>query len=123
MPAVMRDKVVPATAVQSGRIHTASEIARVLEAARLRVATPLVVGGRVGHAAAPPNVIAPRQPSVHISASGGGTSAGSSSSSGGVPLGLISALLMVFLLHWSAVSQVPERWRPSVFLALPERPG
>jgi hypothetical protein len=119
MPAVMRDKVVPATAVQSGRIHTASEIARVLEAARLRVATPLVVGGRVGHAAAPPNVIAPRQPSVHISASGGG----SSSSSGGVPLGLISALLMVFLLHWSAVSQVPERWRPSVFLALPERPG
>ena len=122
VPAVMRDTVVPATAVQSGRIHTASEIARVIEATASGVGAPLAVGARVGPAAAPPNDIAPRQPSVQSRVSGG-PAAGSSNSSGGVPLGLISALLLISLLHWSTVLLLPERWWPTLFLAPPERPG
>jgi hypothetical protein len=120
---VIRDTVVPATAVQSGRIHTASETAWVLDVTRSRVAARLVMGARAGHAAALPNVVAPPQPSMHAPVSGGGLAAGSSSSSGGVPLGLISALILILLLHWFTLSLVRERWRATVFLALPERPG
>jgi hypothetical protein len=114
---------VPAKAVQSGRIQTAPEIPPALDAARSSVAASLAVGARGRQAIASPNYVAPWQPRVRAAVSAGGPSAGSSSSSGSGPLGLISALLLIFLLYWSAVPLVRERWRPAALLALPERPG
>jgi len=120
---VMRDAVEPAKAVQSGRIQTAPEVAPALYTAHSRVATSLAAGARGRQATASPNDVAPLQPWVRAAVSAGGPSAGSSSSSGAGPLGLISALMLIFLLHWSAVLLVPERWRPAAFFARPERPG
>jgi hypothetical protein len=53
-----------------------------------------------------------------------GTAPAASSGSGGVAVpGLPIAVLLAMLLHWSTVVLPTVRWRPTVFLALPERPG
>jgi hypothetical protein len=113
----------PAKAVQFGRIHVRSEIAPALDAARARLAAPSAVGARASHLTAPSSYVAPQQPVVRAPVSSGGASAGSASSSGVGPHGLVSALLLVVLMHWSALLVVKVRWRPTVFLAVDERPG
>jgi hypothetical protein len=65
-----------------------------------------------------------REKRANMAASG--SSAGSSSSSGSSgagPLGIIAALVLIFLRRWFRMLLVPERWRTTVFLALRERPG
>jgi hypothetical protein len=52
-----------------------------------------------------------------------GAPAASSGSSGVAVPGLPIAVLLAMLLHWSTVVLPTVRWRPTVFLALPERPG
>lgn len=53
----------------------------------------------------------------------GGASRTSSGSGGGAAPGLVLAVLLTVLVHWSTVVLLRVRWRPTVFLALPERPG
>jgi hypothetical protein len=121
--AVMREAAGPAKALHPGRAHTALEIVPAPDAARTPVATPLAVRAEVGHTAVPPTEVAPQQPRAVVGMSTAGPSAGSSSSSSAGLLGLISALLFLFLVHWSSALLVPERWARTVFLALPARPG
>jgi len=120
---VTRDAVVPAKPHQSGRVHTASDIAPALDAARVPGAPALPVGTRVRHASAPSHDLASPQANPPAAATGGGLSAGGSSSSHVGTLGLMSALLLIFLVHWSTVLLVTERWRFTVCLAPRERPG
>ena len=77
----------------------------------------------MGHAAVPPNHVAPGQPRTVVGGSTTGPSEGSSSPGSAGPLALTCALLFLFVLHWSSVLLARERSRRTVFLALPERPG
>jgi len=88
----------------------------VVDATRLRGSAP------------PPNDVGlPLRESANMAASGlSAGSAGSlssSGSSGAGPLGISTALLLIFLRPWFGLLLVPGRWQTTVFLALRERPG
>jgi hypothetical protein len=104
----------PARAVESTPIHTEVGAHVAVDATRLRGPAP------------PPNdaglpLREKRTAMAHAGLSAG--SAGSSGSSGAGPLGIIAALLLIFLPRWFTMLLVPERWQTTVFLALRERPG
>jgi hypothetical protein len=103
----------PARAAQSARIHADVEIDAAVHATRSRRAAP---SNDVGEPL--------REKRAAMARSGlSAGSSGSSGSSGSGPLGLICALLLIFLPRWFKMLGVPERWRTTVFLALRERPG
>jgi len=53
----------------------------------------------------------------------GAASAAPAGSAGTALLGLVCALLMMAGRRWSRLPSLPEAWRPTPLLALPERPG
>jgi hypothetical protein len=116
--AVRRHAAVVGEAPHAGRAKAGLDAA-----ARTSVAIPLAGEAPVRDAGVTPTEVAPEQPRTVVGGTAVGPSAGSSSSASVGPLVLTGVLLIVLVLHWSGVLLARERWRRTVFLALPERPG
>jgi hypothetical protein len=116
--AVTRHAAVVGEAPHAGRAQ-----AGVDAAARTSGAIPLAGEAPVRDGGVTPSEVAPEQPRTVVGGTAVGPSAGSSSSVSVGPLVLTWVLLLVVVLHWSGVLLARERWRGTVFLALPERPG
>jgi hypothetical protein len=116
--AVTRHAAVVEEAPHAGRVQ-----AGVDAAARTSGAIPLAGEAPVRDGGVTPSEVAPEQPRTVVGGTAVGPSAGSSSSVSVGPLVLTWVLLLVVVLHWSGVLLARERWRGTVFLALPERPG
>jgi hypothetical protein len=112
----------PARAVHPVGGRGASQAAAVLAGAPL-VATPAPTVGTGAPKASGAHLASGQEPAIRGAGSDHRPSTASSGSGGAALLGLVSALLFTVLLHWSRVRLPRVRWRATVFLALPERPG